>query len=134
MGDRLISKGAAIAWPPQSPDLTPPYFFLWGHVKEVLFKDSPENLRELKEAVRVAISGILQETCTSGRGGQVSTDLVLGPKRGLCRKAVNMVVRKRAIGSCSCCNKTLDTDIQNGIICICVECFSSEIYKKQMVP
>ena len=63
MGDRLISKGAATARPPKSPDLTPPDFFLWGHIKGVLFKDSPENVGELKEAVRAAISGISQETC-----------------------------------------------------------------------
>ena len=47
--DREISKGIAIAWPQQSPDLTPPDFFLCAHIKEVFFKYSPENLGELRK-------------------------------------------------------------------------------------
>jgi hypothetical protein len=29
--DRIISKNL---WPPRSPDLSPPDFFLWGYLKE----------------------------------------------------------------------------------------------------
>ena len=29
-GDRVISKGL---WPPRSPDLTPPDYFLWGYLR-----------------------------------------------------------------------------------------------------
>ena len=32
---------------------------MWGHIKEMLFKD---NLEELKKTVRAAMSGIPQET------------------------------------------------------------------------
>jgi hypothetical protein len=31
--DRCIRRGRLQAWPPGSPDLSPTYFFLWGHVK-----------------------------------------------------------------------------------------------------
>ena len=33
-GERIISKNAAFAWPPGSPDLSAPDFFLWGYLKE----------------------------------------------------------------------------------------------------
>ena len=63
MGDRVISKGADISWPPQSPDLSPLDFFLWGHIKAVIFKNDPKDLSELKEAIRAAIGSISRETC-----------------------------------------------------------------------
>ena len=72
----MISKGAAIAWPPQSPDLTPPDVFLWGYIKDVLFKDSTGNLRELKETVRAAIIGISQEACAKVEE-EAKRDLIL---------------------------------------------------------
>ena len=31
-GQRWIRRGGPIIWPPQSPDLTPLGFFLWGHM------------------------------------------------------------------------------------------------------
>ena len=32
-----------------------------GHIKDVFFKDSPENLEELTESVRTTITGISKE-------------------------------------------------------------------------
>ena len=51
MGGRVISKGATISWPPQSPDLTPPDFFLRGHIKQMVCRDNPSTLTELKAAI-----------------------------------------------------------------------------------
>ena len=47
-GRRLISEGTSVTWPPRSPDLTPPAFYLWCHVKEKTYKLEPRNLPELK--------------------------------------------------------------------------------------
>ena len=63
MEDRVISRGADVGWPPQSPDRSPPDFFLWGHIKAVVFKNDPKDLSELKEAIRAAVGSITQETC-----------------------------------------------------------------------
>ena len=35
-GDRVISKGL---WPPRSPDLTPPDYFLWGYLKGRVYQN-----------------------------------------------------------------------------------------------
>ena len=32
--EKWIGRGGPVAWPPRSPDLTPPDYFLWGFVKE----------------------------------------------------------------------------------------------------
>lgn len=34
---RWIGRGGARAWPPRSPDITPMDFYLWGHVKSLVY-------------------------------------------------------------------------------------------------
>ena len=36
---RWIGRGGPVLWPPRSPDLTPLDFFLWGHLKELVYRD-----------------------------------------------------------------------------------------------
>ena len=50
--------------PPQSSDLTPPDFFLCGHIKQVVHKDNLSTLAELQAAIRMVIGGVSIETCT----------------------------------------------------------------------
>lgn len=57
-GDRLISKNV---WPPRSPDLTPCDFFLFGHLKNTIFRNRMHNLDELKEAIETEIRNITPE-------------------------------------------------------------------------
>lgn len=45
-------------WPPRSPDLTPLDFFLWGRIKEIVYKDRPKNLIQLKNRIREACEEI----------------------------------------------------------------------------
>lgn len=42
-----------IEWPPRSPDLTPLDYFLWGHLKNVVYKTRPPNLEVLRERIEV---------------------------------------------------------------------------------
>lgn len=35
---RWIGRGGPVEWPPRSPDLTPLDFFLWGHLKELVYR------------------------------------------------------------------------------------------------
>ena len=41
-GDRVISK---ILWPPQSSNLTPPNYFLWGYLKGRVYQNKPWTRR-----------------------------------------------------------------------------------------
>jgi hypothetical protein len=54
-GDKIISKDI---WPPQSPDLTPPDYYLWGAMKGAVYKDTPHTSLELKEAIANFIRNI----------------------------------------------------------------------------
>ena len=52
-----------VLYPPRSPDLTPLDYFLWGHVyKELVYKENPQTIIELKTLITNAIKNIPQET------------------------------------------------------------------------
>lgn len=55
---RLISKNGNFDWPPRSPDLTPPDFYLWGYLKSVVYKSKPQTLTQLKNNIRREIRRI----------------------------------------------------------------------------
>jgi hypothetical protein len=57
--DTIISKNL---WPPQSPDLTPPHYFLWGYLNQVMYSNRPQTTEGLKQNNEVAILNISQET------------------------------------------------------------------------
>jgi hypothetical protein len=58
----LISKGGAVAWPPRSPDLTFPDFFLWGAVRTQVYATSVPSVSELKRRIRRAVRAVTPET------------------------------------------------------------------------
>src|SRR5258705_10062310 len=47
--DRVVSKGR---WPPRSPDLSPPDFFLWGMLKGTVYGNKPRTLAALEDNIR----------------------------------------------------------------------------------
>jgi hypothetical protein len=56
-GERVISRNL---WPPRSPDLKPPDFYLWGTAKSAVYRDRPRTLDELKTAITAYIRNISQ--------------------------------------------------------------------------
>lgn len=55
-GNRLIK------FPPRSADLTPLDFYLWGHIKQLVYKDNPKTIPELKDSITKAINSVSAET------------------------------------------------------------------------
>ncbi|GBN86028.1 hypothetical protein AVEN_208269-1 [Araneus ventricosus] len=49
-------------WPPYSPDLTPCDYFLWGALKDTVYRNHPSMLAELELAICVACNSISVET------------------------------------------------------------------------
>jgi hypothetical protein len=43
LNDRWCGRDGPIPWPPNSPDLTPPDFFVWGYVKTTVCKKTTES-------------------------------------------------------------------------------------------
>ena len=61
--DRLISRKCEIEWAAQSPDLNPPYFYLWGYLKDNMYENNPQTIGELKAAITAKIREIPKEEC-----------------------------------------------------------------------
>ncbi|GFW17961.1 DUF4817 domain-containing protein [Trichonephila clavipes] len=57
-GDRRISRFGPVNWPPRSCDLTPLDYFLWGHVKSLVYADKPQTLDHLEDNIRRVIADI----------------------------------------------------------------------------
>lgn len=53
-----IGCNGPIRWPPRSPDLTPLDFFIWGYIKNIVYRNPPENLDELKHKITRAAESI----------------------------------------------------------------------------
>jgi len=45
---RVISHFGDVSWPPHSPDLAEPGFFLWGYLKNKVYSSCPIDLNALK--------------------------------------------------------------------------------------
>lgn len=49
-------------WPPYSPDLNPCDFFLWGYLKDKVYRAKPQTLDDLKEAITDEIQSLDRTT------------------------------------------------------------------------
>jgi hypothetical protein len=47
----VISRFGDIAWPARSPDLAAPDFFLWGFLKDRVFRRRIMTIQEIKQAI-----------------------------------------------------------------------------------
>lgn len=58
-----IGRGGPVAWPPRSPDLTPPDFFLWGYLKNAVYavecNTREEMVTRIEEVFRTVTSQML---------------------------------------------------------------------------
>ncbi|KAJ4438126.1 hypothetical protein ANN_14065 [Periplaneta americana] len=59
--DRWIGRGGPIAWPPRSPDLNPLGFYLWGHLKSLVYSSPVPDLESLRNRI-VACSEDIRNT------------------------------------------------------------------------
>lgn len=53
-GLRWIGRGGPIAWPPRSPDLNPLDFYLWGHLKSLVYSTPVDDVRTLHARIVAA--------------------------------------------------------------------------------
>ena len=70
--DRIISRRADVAWPPQSCNLTSLDYNLWGAVKDKCYANKPEAIDALKDNIREAL--LVKYSCT-----QLIMCLKIGP-------------------------------------------------------
>ena len=53
-----MGRERPIPWPARSPDLTPCDCFLWRYIKEIIYRQRPETISELKTKIRQAVRSI----------------------------------------------------------------------------
>lgn len=61
-GERIISRYSDFNWPSRSPDLTAPDFFLWGYLKDRVFRSKPRTLPHLRNNIQEEIQAIGPDT------------------------------------------------------------------------
>ena len=57
-----LKYGGGMDWPPYSPDLNPCDFFLWGYLKDRVYRGNPQTIDALKEAITSEIQAIEPST------------------------------------------------------------------------
>jgi len=60
--EKVLSKDGSVDWPPRSPDLSLPDFFLWGHIKAQVYQSQVASLAVLKRRIRAAVHAVPQAT------------------------------------------------------------------------
>jgi hypothetical protein len=69
MGEARVGLKEVLQRSPQkssrrlSPYLTPPDFFLWGVVIDIVYANKPRTVEDLKREIRAAVGGIPLELC-----------------------------------------------------------------------
>ena len=58
--ERLLNN-RIIPYPPRSLELTPLDYYLWGHMKEMVYKDNPQSIDQLRSSITAAIQSINSE-------------------------------------------------------------------------
>ena len=66
--NRWIGRRGFLEWPARSPDLTPLDFFLWGYLKNKVYKTKPQDLDDLKERITREIREITPDILYNVRG------------------------------------------------------------------
>ena len=61
--DRLISRRCDPEWSPHSPDLNPPDFYLWGYLKERVYRNNSQTIPGLMAAITAETRAITREEC-----------------------------------------------------------------------
>ncbi len=49
--NRWIGRQGTVEWPPRSPDLTPLDYYLWGFLKDKVFRTTCENIQEMENRI-----------------------------------------------------------------------------------
>lgn len=63
-GNRIISRMFNFEWPANSPDLSPLDYWLWGHIKTLVYANGrPQSMADLKNRIQEAFSSVTKEEC-----------------------------------------------------------------------
>ena len=64
LDSRKVSQ-IGIEWPPYSPDLNPCDYYLWGYLKDRIYRETPLTINELKQVIFREIRAIENQVLNS---------------------------------------------------------------------
>ena len=56
--NRWLGRGGPVIWPPRSRDLTPLDYYLWGHIKTLVYETKVESRAALRDRIFAAAEHI----------------------------------------------------------------------------
>jgi hypothetical protein len=56
--NRWIGRAGPISWPAKSPGITPCDFFLWGYVKDGVYRTPVADINDLKDRIKAAVATV----------------------------------------------------------------------------
>ena len=62
LNDRWIGRDGPMAWPPRSPDVTPMNFFLWDHIKALIYTSPVDSEEDFIARIVEAATYIFERT------------------------------------------------------------------------
>ena len=62
-GELVISRNVPVGWLPRSCELTPLDFFLWSHIKSLVYANKPATLDDPKNSIQREIANVPVEMC-----------------------------------------------------------------------
>jgi hypothetical protein len=60
-----VGRDGPVPWPPRSHDITPLHFFLWGYVRDIVYKAPVSSFDELKLRIVAAIETVIPQMLES---------------------------------------------------------------------
>jgi hypothetical protein len=72
--NRWIGRNGPVLWPARSPDLNPCDFFLWGHLKQIVYETPVNTVEELTVRVNIAAESIRRNSDMLARRAQACID------------------------------------------------------------
>lgn len=66
--DRWIGYRGPWRWPPRSPDLSPVDFYLWGHIKSLVYSRPVHNRQELRDRIELSFQQLGNEVIRATTG------------------------------------------------------------------
>ena len=59
--NRWIGRNGPTPWPPRSPDITPLDFFLWGYVKDRVYRTPVRDVETLQSRIIEVLTSVNEE-------------------------------------------------------------------------
>ena len=95
-GEQWLGRFGPHVWPPRSPDLTPMDFWLWGRIKDEVFRDVCDNVDDMRNRICAAFDNLRQQ-CLQDNGLLQRVRLEVAWRAQLCIQENGSHIERRGL-------------------------------------